>query len=658
MQKISFVHIVRLLPAFFILALWGCASIGNPSGGPRDEDPPVFVSGNPAPGATNVDREKIVLAFNEIVNVKDAFEKVVVSPTSKAVPKVSSAGRRVTVSFDSLQPNTTYTIDFANAIEDNNEGNKLEGFAYTFSTGPDLDTLRISGMVLGARDLEPQQGILVGVYENLNDTAFTGERMLRVAKTDDRGRFTVRGLKPVEYRVFALADNDRDYKYSSPEEDIAFLDYTVVPYSEPVIVSDTTYTPLGKVDTIKSRMRTRFLPNDILLRTFNSLKRPQYLSRNERIDSTRVFLKFNAPSDQFPELRVIGHPEITELGVLESSLKRDSLVYWLSPELVNTDSLMIAATYLRTDSAKQLTLATDTLKFFTSRPKVKPNKKKNQEKIISPEDSINMITMGLKSLSINTLDIYEPLRLQFDRPLSLLDTSAFRLETLVDTVWRRVPGKWGLSQRDSLSPRDFVVDYDWNFGTKYRIIADSLAAVGIDGKPTRPFSHNFETKKEEDYGQISFSLSGLDPEIPAFVELVTQSDQLLRSLPVRDGRVTFPYLDPGRYYARVIEDYNGNGIYDTGSYEDLQQPELAYYYPKPINIKKNWVKEEPWDVFAIAIDIMKPETVKKNRPEVKKVDRLNSKGDDYDDEEEEENFDPTRNPFDPNSRNRRKTGSY
>ena len=199
-----------------------CANIGNPSGGARDEDPPLFVTANPPQGALNVDKTKVTLTFNELVNVKDAFTKVVVSPPSRQVPRVASVGKRVTVTFDSLMPNTTYTIDFADAIEDNNEANKLQGFAYTFSTGETLDSLRISGMVLDSRNLEPRQGILVGVHSNLNDSAFIKTPLLRVAKTDDKGQFTIRGLKEGTYRVFALDDKDNDYKYENPEEDMAF----------------------------------------------------------------------------------------------------------------------------------------------------------------------------------------------------------------------------------------------------------------------------------------------------------------------------------------------------------------------------------------------------------------------------------------------------
>lgn len=191
--------------------LFSCASIGNPSGGPRDEDAPAFVRANPAPGATNVTNRRAMLEFDELVNVKDAFSKVVISPTTAQTPRVSTSGRRVYIDFgDSLAENTTYTVDFGNSIEDFTEGNKLPSFAYSFSTGPELDTLQISGMVLAARNLEPQQQMIVGVHSILADSAFKKLRLERVAKTDDRGRFTVRGLKPGQYRLFALADANND----------------------------------------------------------------------------------------------------------------------------------------------------------------------------------------------------------------------------------------------------------------------------------------------------------------------------------------------------------------------------------------------------------------------------------------------------------------
>lgn len=645
-----------LLIAAIPLIAMACANIGNPSGGARDEDPPIFVSATPGMGATNVDKTRISIRFNELINVKDAFQKVVVSPPSKQVPRVTSIGKSVNVVFDSLQPNTTYTIDFSDAIEDNNEGNKLEGFAYTFSTGPTIDSLRISGMALDAHTLEPQQGILVGVHENTEDSAFTKLPLLRIAKTDDRGKFTIRGLQDKEYRVFALKDLDNDYKFANQEEDMGFYPIKVRPYSESVEVTDTTFTALGEVDTVTTRMRTRFLPNDILLRTFNSLKRPQYLTKNERIDSTRIFLKFNTKAESMPQLSIIS-PEGLEFKdvVVEKNFTNDSLVYWLPQNLVQTDSLRVAATYLRTDSTGNLSALNDTLRFYTVRPKVLKKKKNDKDKNtqINPEDSIKMITLGVK-FSTNSLDVNVPLDFEFDTPLSLMDTAKFKLEFTKDSVWRPVSKPFSLTQRDSVSPRHFKIEYPWDYETKYRVVADTMAAIGIYGKPTRPISHEFSTKKEEDYCSLTLNIIGEDPDIPLFVELLSGSDAVVRREPVINGKVVFKYLTPQKYYARLIEDYNGNAIYDTGDYDIQLQPELAYYYPKAINIKKNWDKEEQWDVFATAIDMMKPIAIKKNKPERKKHQQNES----MTEEEEEEVFDPTANPFDPNQKTRRRTGAF
>lgn len=661
-MKFHYSHIIRqntllqfILFSVVTLFAAACANIGNPSGGARDEDPPLFVSANPPQGSLNVDKTRISITFNELVNVKDAFSKVVVSPPSRQVPRVASVGKRVTVTFDSLLPNTTYTIDFADAIEDNNEANKLQGFAYTFSTGAELDSLRISGMVLDSRNLEPRQGILVGVHENLNDSAFVKVPLLRVAKTDDRGQFTIRGLKEGTYRVFALDDKDNDYKYENPEEDIAFYEVTVTPGSETVETTDTVYNTLGEVDTVTNRMRTRFLPNDILLRTFNSQIRPQYLSKYERIDTTRVFLKFNTRAENLPKLNIINPAGESLVGAVgERNVTNDSIVYWLPERLVHADSLRIAATYLRTDSTGNLSEVTDSLRFYYNRPKPKKAKKNDKAKKISAEDSIKAITLDVLFKSTQQ-EVNMPVEFEFATPLSSLDTSAFRLETLVDSTWKPVKDAFSLQPRDSVSPRNFKVEYPWAYETKYRLVADTMAAIGIYGKPTRPISHEFTTKKEEDYCSLTFQLSGLEPGIPTFVELLSGSDAVMRAEPVENNSVTFRYLSPGKYYARIIEDYNGNGEYDTGNYDLQLQPDLAYYYPKVINIKKNWDKEEQWDVFAVAIDQMKPNAIKKNKPAQDKRNR--QENNEYE-EEEEEIFDPTANPFDPNSKNRRKTGAY
>ena len=154
--------------------LVSCANIGRPSGGPRDETPPVYVSSNPEPNQLNFSGSKITINFNEYIQLKDQTTKVVVSPAQKNMPIIRANGKSVSVELrDTLLPNTTYCIDFADAIQDNNESNPLNDFAFAFSTGDSIDSLQVSGIMLRASDLEPMQGIIVGIHENLNDSAFS-----------------------------------------------------------------------------------------------------------------------------------------------------------------------------------------------------------------------------------------------------------------------------------------------------------------------------------------------------------------------------------------------------------------------------------------------------------------------------------------------------
>ncbi|MCH5223602.1 MAG: Ig-like domain-containing protein [Muribaculaceae bacterium] len=663
--------------ASVLMAGASCASIGNPSGGPRDEDAPRFVRANPAPGSTNVNRQRIDIEFDEIVNVKDAFTNVVVSPPMAQVPRVSSSGRRVRVDFqDTLKANTTYTIDFGSSIEDNNEGNKLPSFRYFFSTGPEIDTLQISGMVLSADNLEPQQGMLVGVYSNLSDTAFSTLPFERMAKTDDRGRFTILGLAPGEYRVFALNDLDNDYHRANPEEAMAFLDVTLSPTSERVTAVDTVFNlKTGEVDTVLTRERTRYLPNDILLRSFESDYKSQYLQKYERIDSTRLSFIFNAPSDTVPYIEAVGFPELKDWYVLERSQKNDSLTFWITePSLIGLDSLRIAASYLRTDSAKNLTVYNDTLRFFYSRElknalaqaakdkekaekekakqlekKKKKQAEEGEEEVIIEEEEVEKVEkptpLAIKTITSSNHEIYQPVILEFDTPLTSLDTNAFRLEVMVDTVWKPVAKPWRPTPFDSVNPRRLKIEYPWEFETQYRLSADSLAAVGIYGPVSDPFEFSFKTKSEDDYSAVIFDITNFVDTVPAFVELLSTSDAPVKRVPVVNGKANLQYLAPGKYYARIFEDLNGNGVFDTGNYELLQQPDVAYYYPKVINLKKNWERTETWNVFATAVDLMKPEDIKKNKPEADKKARNRKKTtNDNTDEEDEDYYDPT-NPF-------------
>lgn len=177
--------------------LYSCAGIGRIEGGDYDETPPRFIAGTPAPGALHVKKSKVTIEFDEYIKLEKPGEKIVISPPQVQQPEVKSNGKKVTVDLqDTLKAASTYTIDFGDAIQDNNEGNPLENFFYSFSTGNRLDTMTVSGTVLNAYNLEPVKGMQVGLHANLNDSAFTTLPFDRVGRTDSRGRFSIRGLAP------------------------------------------------------------------------------------------------------------------------------------------------------------------------------------------------------------------------------------------------------------------------------------------------------------------------------------------------------------------------------------------------------------------------------------------------------------------------------
>ena len=643
---------------FIIIAaavMYSCANIGNPSGGPIDKTPPIFMRSNPTPNAVNVKDRKIEIFFDEIVTLKDPSTKIIVSPAQTEMPRMSALGRKVTVELvDSLLPNTTYTIDFSNSIQDNNEGNAIDNFAFAFSTGSVIDSMRVSGYVIDSRTLEPMQSVVVGLQSNLADSAFHKEKLQRVALTNDRGQFTIRNVSPGSYHIFALKDLDRDYKFGNPTEDIAFLDSIIVPSIGTREAADTVYNDLNEIDTIMRATRPAYFPNDILLSMFNEDRKSQYLANNLRVDSTRISLTFAAASDTLPSLSIVGRNDVPDQWyTLERSQTNDTLTYWIRPtHLVSADTLMVATTYLRTDTASNLSWGTDTLKFTFQRQKAK-KKKKNEE-----TDSLEQIRfMELHPLANGTQEVYAPLLLQTGTPIERYSREAFHLQRKLqnDTIFYPAEIK-SIALRDStLNRRDLVLKVDWEPGAAYTLAVDSLAMTDIYGLQTKPLKVDFNVRKMEEYGNIVFNITAVRDS--AIVELLDGTEKIVLRAPVKNHRAELLNLLPGKYYARLFIDRNGNGKYDTGNYDMHLQPEETVYYPGAINLKKNWDVEQTWDIYATPIDKQKPEAIKKNKPERKKWEKVNTEKTETD-EDEENGFSDFSNPNDPNLRNSNNFGNY
>ena len=631
--------LLALVAALLVVA---CANMGRPEGGPRDELPPVYVKSTPALGQLNFTGNKITVDFDENISLDDAMNKIVVSPAQKTTPSISSNGRRVSIELrDTLLPNTTYTVDFADAIKDLNEGNVLDGFAMAFSTGDELDTLCISGMVFEASTLEPAQGMLVGVYSNLSDTAVTTLPMERITKTNQLGQFTLRNLKEGTYRIYAINDVNRDYHWDR-SEDIAFYDVTITPTSEPMTVTDTLMRANGMRDSLVTRGATRFLPDDVLLTWFNEGYSSQYLKDYKRTDRNKITFQFGAKSDTLPILHLVNThragEEAAAWSVLDASPTLDTLTYWFTDTaLINRDSITIEARYLRTDTNNELTWTTDTLKFNmrTIRDKKKETKKKKDESAdtVPPPVEHTKLTVA----SGNNQELNQGLLITTAVPIERFDTSGVHLEVLIDSIWYPMVAP-RFTLREPLSPMAYAAPYEWEEGTNYRLTVDSASVVDIYGHDNSRLVHEFTTRSMDDYSALLFKITGLDGR-PAMVEVMTSADKPLSTVPVIDGVAEVRFLKPGLYYAKLFIDSNGDGLWTTGCVADSIQPEEVYYYPKAINLKKNWTVEQTWDINELPVDKQKPREIIKNRPKLKKGEQDEYSRRPGDDDEDDPFFD-------------------
>lgn len=658
-----------LLWCALALLLVACANMGRPEGGPRDEMPPVYLHSDPAPGATGVTRTRLTAVFDENIQLEDAFSKVVVSPAQKTPPAVSANGRRLTVEFrDTLIPATTYTIDFGDAIKDLNEGNVLDGFAIEFSTGDSIDSLRISGMVLQAENLEPAQGMLVGVYSNLSDTALTTLPLDRIARTNQLGHFTIRGLKPVPYRIFAINDVNRDYHWDR-SEDVAFYDTVVTPWVEHIEVTDTLFSSTG-ADSLVMRSGLRYMPNDILLSWFNTGYKAHYLADYKRPERRRITLNFAAAADSLPRITIasgvdslIG-ADISEWALVRANPTCDTLEYWLAdPRVIAADSLRLAVQYLKTDTADALVATTDTLRFFYRDFVDKKKKKAAEEAPTFRVDSVTGDTIPLlppdtefvtvRAVSASGQDINRPLLIETSIPLAALDTAGVHMELLVDTIWTPVPVS--LRPDSSNLVLRSRIDMDWTPGAKYRLSVDSLAMTSVYGPWNKPFRHEFTVRQLEDYANLRVTMPGTD-SLRVVVQLMSNDDpRYVAVKPEGTTVVDLRYINPGTYYMRAFVDTTPDGVWTTGDPATGRQPEDVYYFAKKLDLKKNWDVEQTWIMDELPVDAQKPYAIKKNRPKLKRGEQAPDQNEDEDDGM----YDDQYNPFDKTGRGNRngRTGS-
>ncbi len=641
---------VRLTVLLAALAVtMSCARMGRPDGGWYDETPPSVVDTYPDDGGTGVKARKISIVFDEFIKLDNATEKVVVSPPQAEQPDIKSTGKRIVVELkDSLRANTTYTVDFSDAISDNNEGNPLGNYTYSFSTGSVIDTLQVAGSVLAAADLEPVKGALVGLYADLADSAFTAKPMLRVARTDSRGHFVIRGVAPGTYRVYALADADGDYRFSQKSEQIAFTRQLFTPGFESAVRQDTTWTDSLHIKSIARVGYTRFTPDDIVLRAFNEPVADRYLLKAERAEANRFTLFFSYGSDRLPQLRGLDFDSDGAL-LIEPSARRDTVTYWLrDTALVNRDTLNVQVAYLGTDTLGNLVPQTDTLQILSKQPYAKrmrqakkdfedwQKRQERKRKKGEPYDTVPPPpALRLDIAGGETIDPDRTLRFDFDTPVAAADTSKIHLYARHDSLWYEArfrfrarpvvaPGDT-VSASTPRSSRQYTFAGEWRPGVEYSLEIDSMAFTDIYGNHTPSVKRGLKVRSTDEYGSLVFTMSGLPDSAAAVVELLDAQDRAVKRVPVQDGTAQIYYITPGKYYARVFVDDNRNGVWDTGDYAAARQPEAVYYYPEAVECKAKWDLTLAWNATARPLDRQKPEAITRQKAErQRKIQKRNA----------------------------------
>lgn len=640
-MKIKKKYTILCLLALTLFA--SCARMGNPDGGWFDETPPKVIGASPADKGVNVKSRNVKINFDEYVKIDNATENVIVSPPQLTTPEIKAAGKSIDVKLlDSLKANTTYTIDFSDAISDNNEGNPLGNYTYSFSTGAEIDTMEVSGYVLSADNLEPVKGILVGLYSNQADSAFQKLPMLRVSRTDSRGHFIIKGVKNGTYRVYALQDVDGNYMFNQKSEKLAFLHNPITTSLKPDVRQDTLWTDSLHIADIKRHDYIHFLPDNVTLSAFTELQTDRYLLSVTRKEANHFVANFSYGNSELPKIKGLNFNEKNAFIAIPN-IKRDTISYWLRDSaLVNQDTLRMEINYLKTDSLGKLVAQRDTMEVLSKQPfekrmkaaqkelekwqkaQEKAKKKGDPYQAVKPKESIR--------LNVNApteLDPDKNIPISVDAPLEKVDTSKIHLYTKIDTLWykakysfrplahRDVNGK--LVRSDSLKyGMDYELVGEWRPGQEYSLEMDSTAFVDIYGNVSGKNKHGFKVKSDDEYSTLTISLLGMDGK-HCILQLLDKSDNVMKELSAENGQAEFFYLAAGDYYLRMFVDRNNNGIWDTGDFTTGTQPEEVYYYPSKIECKAKWDVRESWNPTEKPLYLQKPREITKQKADKQKT---------------------------------------
>ena len=550
--------IVRsLILILMATGLWFCANVVAPKGGPKDESPPQLVSEGSTPNMqTNFNSKEIILEFDEWVELNDVFNQIVISPpVDRKDYEVKIRKKAIIFSFTetaSLRENATYTINFGEAIRDITERNPVKDLRFVFSTGDVIDSLVVKGRLLDALSGEPVEDAYFMLYENLADSVVRTINPFYFGRTDESGNYTIENVRAGTFKGFGIKRVDQNYKFDNPEEFIGFPE-------EFIVVGDTTgITP----DSLGNR---RIPPKTIDPIFLFQERKPLYISNIDSSSYGYLNTTFNAPPGnldlQFEDL--VTENEKPPYTVTD----RDSLLIWYNQSGDNTWRLLV-----RKDS-----LLNDTIS-------------------IKAKSKTAYLNTGILSLRMaNTTNPgktnpSKPLKVGFSAPLETYDTAFITITA--DTTLEIIKPEFSI---DSLDKRRLTIDYSWKPSIPYvlEILPGGVTDMfGLTNKDTVNLKYTPDLKKS--FGNIKLSLTDLKDSLSYIVELQDKNSKPLEFF-VIENEETFEFevkaLRPGDYKVKIITDWNKNGSWDTGSYDDKRQPE-------PIFEKSLEKLRANWDVEA------------------------------------------------------------
>lgn len=567
------------------LLLHSCANRGaGPQGGIRDTTPPQLLKSSQSNKATSATNQRLEWIFDENIQLEKQQENILVSPPQKQAPTIRAMGKKLSVAFaDSLASNTTYTIDFGNAVVDLNEKNALANFSWSFTTGATIDTMQLAGYVIDARTLTPYEGIIVGVYKSNKDSAFVSTPFDYMARTNSQGFFTIRNIPQVPYQVYALKDIPQAFYYDQKGKEIGFFSQKVTPEEVKHLQTDTIWNDNDTVSILRidTSYSISYAPNDLLIKLFREERAMiPTLRRALRPSKESFTLLMSAPLDKEPLITPI-NVETSNWLKREQTNRMDSLVYWITDSnALALDTIQFTVSYASADSLK-----TDTIALTYKQPRARTANEKTQQQL------------EIVSLTKSPVDIADTLRLQVKEPMKSLNIEKMHLTMRIDTTWHNVP--FSLQYDDDNCKKKISVLFDRKERANYRLVIDSAAIVSDYGKQNTSFVQTFTTKSPDDYASLMIEWKNIPPY--GIVELLDAKETVVRAVHVSEPTTVLRLLSPGNYFLRLVLDANQNGKWDTGSVLPKLEPEEVYYYPKRLVLRANWDSVEEWDYTAIPL---------------------------------------------------------